>query len=122
MTMRYSHLRFGAGVCAAAAMVLLCACAGERDLPTGEPSFYHSLATKDAQVDAATPASMISGYRTNNGLTPVSIDPGLMNLAEAQPQAIASHHALRQAHARSFHDRLKAGGYPPQTAAETDSA
>ena len=37
------------------------------DLP-GEPSFYRSLATADAKIDAATAASMISGYRGNNGL------------------------------------------------------
>ena len=122
MTFRYSHLRFGAGVCAAAAMVLLCACAGERDLPTGEPSFYRSLATKDGQVDAATAASMISGYRTNNGLTPVSIDPELMKLAEAQAQAMASHDALSHDIARSFHDRLKGGGYRAHTAAENVGA
>ena len=119
---RISHLRFGAGVCAVAATALLCACAGERDLPTGEPSFYRSLATKDAQVDAATAASMISGYRTNNGLTPVSIDPELMKLAEAQAQAMASHDALSHDIARSFHDRLKGGGYRAHTAAENVGA
>ena len=91
---RISHLRFGAGVCAVAATALLCACAGERDLPTGEPSFYRSLATKDAQVDAATAASMISGYRKNNGLTPVSIDPELMKLAEHQPYRPAHIHFI----------------------------
>src|SRR5262245_3989685 len=108
---RFSHLRFGAGVCAVAATALLCACAGERELPTGEPSFYRSLATKDAQVDAAVAASMISGYRTNNGLTPVTIDPELMKLAEAQAQAMASRDTLSHDVARSFHDRLKGGGY-----------
>src|SRR5262249_49390400 len=107
---RSPPLRFGAGVCAVAATVLLCACAGERDLPTGEPSFYRSLATKDAQVDAATAASMISGYRKNNGLTAVSIDPELMKLAETQAQAMAGHDTLSHDIARSFHDRLKGGG------------
>src|SRR5215475_12644966 len=108
---RFSHLRFGAGVCAVAATALLCACAGERDLPTGEPSFYRSLATKDAQLDAATAASMISGYRTNNGLSPVSIDPQLMQLAQAQAQAMASRDKLDHNVTRGFNERLKAQGY-----------
>ena len=119
---RHSDLRFGAGVCAVAATALLCACAGERDLPTGEPSFYRSLATKDAEVDASMAASMISGYRTNNGLTPVTIDPELMKLAEAQAQAMASRDTLSHDIARSFHDRLKGGGYRAHTAAENVGA
>ena len=61
---------------------------GAQELP-GEPSFYRSLATADAKIDAATAASMISGYRSNNGLTSVTIDPELMKLAEAQAQALA---------------------------------
>src|ERR1700730_4383421 len=99
----------------------LCACAGERDLPS-EPSFYASLATKDAQVDAAMAASMISGYRTNNGLTAVTLDPELMKLAEAQVQATASRDTLSHDIARSFHDRLKGGGYRARTAAENVGA
>src|SRR6266404_5460345 len=71
---------------------------------------------------AAIAASMISGYRTNNGLTPVSIDPELMKLAEAQAQAMASHDALSHDIARSFHDRLKGGGYRAHTAAENVGA
>ena len=39
-----------------------------------------------AQLDAATAASMISGYRSNNGLSSVSVDAELMKLAEAQAQ------------------------------------
>ena len=45
-----------------------------QELPS-EPSFYRSLATADAKIDAATAASMISGYRGNNGLTAVSGRP-----------------------------------------------
>src|SRR5215207_5910888 len=76
-----------------AALLLLSACAGERELP-GEPSFYRTLATTDAQLDAATAASMISGYRANNGLGAVSVDPELMKLARAQAQAMAGRDKL----------------------------
>ena len=121
MTFHRPRLRLGARVAAIAMTALLCACAGERDLPA-DPSFYHSLATKDAQVDAAMAASMISGYRTNNGLTAVTLDPELMKLAEAQAQAMASRDTLSHDIARSFHDRLKGGGYHARTAAENVGA
>jgi hypothetical protein len=78
MTFHGPLVRTGAGLIAAAALALLCACSSERELPTGEPSFYRSMAASGAQVDAATAASMISGYRTNIGLTPVTVDPALM--------------------------------------------
>src|SRR5439155_19233546 len=55
--------------------ILVAACAGDRDIPLGEPSFYRNMAESGAQLDAATAASMISGYRTNNGLTAVTVDP-----------------------------------------------
>jgi hypothetical protein len=69
MSLGYTCVRLGARLSAIAALALLCGCIGNRDLPTAEPSFYRSLATKDAEVDASMAASMISGYRTNNGLT-----------------------------------------------------
>ncbi len=120
MTFRHRDVRLGARLSMLAVAALLCACA-ERDLPT-EPSFYQSLAAKDAQVDATMAASMISGYRTNNGLTAVAIDPELMKLAEAQAQAMASRDTLSHDIARSFHDRLKGGGYHAHTAAENVGA
>src|SRR5260370_13986060 len=86
MTFHRPWVCLGARLAAIAVTALLCACAGERDLPA-EPSFYASLATKDAHVDAAMAASMISGYRTNNGLTAVTPDPHIMKLAAAQAPA-----------------------------------
>src|SRR5262249_47510406 len=109
MTFHRPGVRLGARLAAIAMTALLCACAGERDLPA-DPSFYHSLATKDAQVDAAMAASMLSVHRTTNGLRAVPLDPELMKLAEAQVQAMASRDTLSHDIARSFHDRLKGGG------------
>ena len=42
-------------------------CADNAPAPA-EPTFYQDLAHSDAAVDAAAAASMISGYRSNNGL------------------------------------------------------
>jgi uncharacterized protein YkwD len=121
MTLFQSILRRGACLAALAAVPLLAACAGERDLPT-EPSFYRSLAKGDVKVDASAAASMISGYRKNNGLPPVTIDPELMKIAETQAQGMASHDKLSHDVVRSFHDRLKSGGYRAYTAAENVGA
>src|SRR3984893_11000041 len=121
MTFHRPWVRLGARLAAIAVTAPLGACAGDRYLPA-EPSFYASLATKDAQVDAAMAASMISGYRTNNGLTAVTLDPELMKLAEAQVQAMASRDTLSHHVARSFHDRLRGGGYRARAAAENVGA
>jgi uncharacterized protein YkwD len=115
-------MRCCARLVALAALALLGACAGDRDPPIGEPSFYRNMAEKGAQLDATTAASMISGYRTNNGLTTVSIDPELMKLAEAQAQAMASQDKLDHNVIRDFNERLKAHGYRAKTAAENISA
>ena len=83
---------------------------------------YASMATADAELDSAAAASMISGYRTNNGLTPVSIDPQLMKLAEAQARAMASHDKLDHNVIRDFGGRLSVAGYVSRAAAENIGA
>jgi uncharacterized protein YkwD len=107
---------------ALAGLALLGACAGDHDPSMGEPSFYRNLAEKGAQLDATTAASMISGYRTNNGLTPVGVDPELMKLAQAQAQAMASRDKLDHNVVRGFNERLKTHGYRAKVAAENISA
>ena len=104
-----------------AIVALLAACTGGRD-PSGEPSFYHSLAESGAQLDAPTAAAMISGYRLNNGLNAVSIDPELMALAEAQAQAMAARDKLGHEVLGPFRERLRVHGYRAKTAAENIGA
>jgi uncharacterized protein YkwD len=74
------------GLAAAAA---LAGCAAEQQ-PSGQPSFYESMAKPGATVDAHRAASMISGYRANNGLGAITVDPELMKLAEAQARAMVA--------------------------------
>jgi uncharacterized protein YkwD len=104
----------------AAALTLLSACAAERELPP-EPSFYRSLAA-GGELDPAAAASMISGYRANNGLTAVTIDPALMKLAEEQARAMAARDKLDHNVTKNFSDRLRVSGYPARNAAENISA
>jgi uncharacterized protein YkwD len=80
------------------------------------------MTEEGAQLDAATAASMISGYRANNGLTSVSVDPELMKLAQAQAEAMASRDKLDHNVIRGFNERLKAHGYRAKTAAENIGA
>ena len=71
--------RFGFGLLG---LLLLAGCAGDRDPPPGQPAFYVSMANPDAQLDSNVAASMISGYRQNNGLSAVTVDPQLSRAAQ----------------------------------------
>ncbi|MCK9907957.1 CAP domain-containing protein [Microbacteriaceae bacterium K1510] len=101
----------------------LAACAGnDTYVPKTEPSFYRNLAQPGAQLDDAAAASMISGYRANNGLPAVSLDPDLTRMAQAQAEIMAKRDKLDHAAGKPFNVRLKASGYDAKTAAENVSA
>jgi len=105
------------------ALFALAACAGgDTAVPKAEPSFYRSLAQPGAELDAAAAASMISGYRANNGLGAVTLDPELSRLAQAQAAEMAKRDKLDHAAGKPFVARLKASGYDAKTAAENISA
>jgi len=110
--------RFTVFACALA----LAGCAGDNFAPKEQPSFYRSMAQPGAQLDAAAAASMISGYRANNGLSVVALDPALMKLAEEQARAMAARDKLDHDARRPFVARLKASGYDAKTAAENIGA
>jgi len=103
------------------ALLALAGCAGETVLKT-EPSFYRNLAQPGAQLDADAAASMISGYRTNHGLTAVTLDAELTRLAEAQAAIMAKRDKLDHAAGNPFVVRLKASGYDAKIAAENIGA
>ncbi len=88
-----------------------------------QPSFYRSMASAGAQLDASAAASMISGYRANNGLPPVTLDPALMRLAEAQARAMADRDRItHNPGGAAFIERLRRSGYDAKVAAENISA
>jgi uncharacterized protein YkwD len=91
-------------------------------VPKAEPSFYRNLAQPNAELDVAAAASMISGYRANNGLPAVAIDPELTKLAQAQAEIMAKRDKLDHGAGKPFVQRLKASGYDAKTAAENISA
>jgi uncharacterized protein YkwD len=97
-------------------------CAADRDPPPSDPTFYRSMASAGAHLDAGTAASMISGYRSNNGLSAVSVDGELMKLAEAQARAMASRDKLDHNVIRGFPERIRASGFDAVVAVENIGA
>jgi uncharacterized protein YkwD len=65
---------------------------------------------------------MLSGYRRDNGLATVSVDPELMKLAQMQAEAMASYDRLDHNVIQSFKERLKTQGYRAKAAAENIGA
>ena len=106
----------------AAALALLSAsgCAGDAPPPSsGQPSFYSNLA-EGGQLDPAAAASMISGYRSNNGLGAVTLDPALMKLAEEQSRAMVSRDKLDHDVGKGFNQRIRS--YDSKVSVENISA
>ena len=105
---------------AAVAMGALAACGTTP--PPAQPSFYRNLAQPEAQLDADAAVSMISGFRANNGLDAVTLDPELMKLAEAQARDMAKRDRLDHGNKKPFVARLKVSGYSTKIAAENVGA
>jgi uncharacterized protein YkwD len=112
------------GLAIAAVALSLAGCAGLSDNapPPGEPSMYRSLARPGAELDAQAAQSMISGYRHNNGLASVSIDPTLMRMAQAQAHAMAAHNKMDHNVGGPFAQRLRASGFDAKVAVENIGA
>jgi len=110
-----------ARMAAACALVGLAACAADHDPPPAEPSFYRNL-TSGAVLDPGAAQSMITGYRSNNGLGAVTIDPTLMRLAEEQARAMAARDKLDHNVGKSFDQRMASSGFDAKVAVENISA
>jgi uncharacterized protein YkwD len=100
--------------------VALAGCAG--DSVPEQPSFYRSLANRGAEVDANAAASMITGYRRNNGLGAVTLDPELMRLAADQSRAMAQRDKLDHAVNREFRERIRGSHFDAKVAVENIGA
>ena len=101
--------------------VALAGCASEV-APPEQPTFYRSMASPGAELDATTAASMISGFRQNNGLGAVTVDPALMQMAQAQAQTMATRDKVENEAKGAFAKRVKTAGFDSKTAVENISA
>jgi uncharacterized protein YkwD len=90
--------------------------------PDGQPSFYKTMAVPGAVLDAKAAASMISGYRRNNGLGVVVLDDHLMRMAQEQAMAMASKNRFEHDAAGPFSQRIKRSGYDAKVAVENIGA
>jgi uncharacterized protein YkwD len=110
-------------LCAAViGIAALTGCAGSNEPPPSEPTFYQNMAQPDVTVDAAAAASMISGYRSNNGLGAVVVDPELMRFASDQAHAMAARDKMDHDAAKPFAERIRNAGLGGSVAVENISA
>jgi len=106
---------------AALAVLGVSGCATDAPVSTGEPTFYRNL-TQGGQLDPAAAQSMISGYRANNGLGTLTIDPDLMKLAEEHARAMAARDKLDHDVGKAFNQRIRDGRFDAKVAVENVSA
>jgi uncharacterized protein YkwD len=94
-------------IAAALALLGFAGCASETPQPTAQPTFYRNLAEGE-QLDPAAAQSMISGYRANNGLGAVALDPELMRQAEEHSRTMASRDKVENNISKRAKDSKKA--------------
>jgi uncharacterized protein YkwD len=92
------------------------------NVPEGQPSFYQDLAGPAVALDAGAAQSMISGYRRNNGLGAVTIDPELMRLANEQATAMAARGTLDHNVGAPFQERIRKSRFDAGVAVENIGA
>jgi uncharacterized protein YkwD len=107
----------------AVAIVALAGCTQTVETPT-TPVFYDRLDSSGATVSPEAAASMITGYRTARGLSPVTVDPRLNKMAADQARAMAAvdqvSHDVRGG--GKFEKRLAASGFDAGIAVENVGA
>ena len=108
-------------IATALALLGFSGCASEAPPPAGQPSFYRNLA-QGGQLDPAAAQSMISGYRGNNGLGAVTIDPDLMRLAEEHSRNMAARDKLDHDVSKAFNQRIRGSRFDAKVAVENISA
>ncbi|MFG1418832.1 CAP domain-containing protein [Xanthobacter sp. V0B-10] len=104
-------------------LALLLAGCGTTETLNEQPAFYTNLAKTGKPVDAEAAVSMISDYRTARGLSALTLDPALTQLAQEQANAMARADNLsHEVGGRSFVQRVKASGYKARQAVENVGA
>lgn len=105
------------------AALLLAGCGTTEVVEAGKnPSFYDNL-SKGGSLDSAAASAMLSDYRKGKGLTTVSVDPVLMQVAQRQAKAMAAADSLSHTvGGRTLTARLKAAGFNGLRAVENVGA
>jgi uncharacterized protein YkwD len=119
-TRRFSPAALVAGALALA--LAGCGTLSDNAPPAGDPSMYRSLARPGGELDSHAAQAMISGYRHNNGLGAVTLDPVLMREAEAHARAMAARNKMDHNVGGSFTERLRRSGFDAKLAVENIGA
>jgi uncharacterized protein YkwD len=105
------------------AVLTLAACAQKPlEIPTGQPTFYLSMASREARVDTVAARDLISIYRRANGLSTVALDPLLLAEAQKQADAMAAANSMSHDVRGTLQKRLDGSGLGHTTAVENISA
>ncbi len=105
-----------------AGVVALPGCGGDHNSHARHPSDSGSLGHAHATLNVRAAAALISGYRTENGLGPVTIDPELMRLASNQARAMAARNELEHDVAAPFAQRIQNSSFDASVAVENIAA
>jgi uncharacterized protein YkwD len=100
----------------------LAGCTSDNNPPISLPGLNQDLATADAKLDVTAAQSIVSSYRTGNGLGPVAIDPELMELASEQAHAMAAHDKLDHNVLHPFQQRIQQSSFDAAVAVENIGA
>ena len=106
-----------------ALLPLLAACAAPEPLPVSRtPAIYESLASPGTKLDAFAARDLINGYRRNQGLSALSLDPVLMGEADKQARVMAAGGNVAAGARTDIAKRLAAAGTVSSKARESVSA
>ena len=103
-------------------LVVTLALAGCLASEDNSPDFTETHPSVVVRLDPAEVQHRISAYREAHGLSSVTLDPGLMLLAQSQASAMASNNHLSHEIAGSLDHRLDAAHHPKGWAIENVSA
>jgi uncharacterized protein YkwD len=105
-----------------ALLPLLAACVQSTPPTSAPPAIYASLAASGVVLNADAARDLINGYRRNQGLSALALDPVLMAEAARQASAMAAGGDVSRGARTDISTRLAAAGLGQRQARESPSA
>jgi uncharacterized protein YkwD len=105
-----------------ALLPLLAACVQSAPPPAAPPAIYASIASSGVVLNADAARDLINGYRRNQGLPALDLDPVLMAEAARQAAAMAAGGNVSKGARTDISARLAAAGLGRRQARESVSA
>jgi uncharacterized protein YkwD len=106
-----------------ALLPLLVGCSSPEPVPVARtPAIYESLAGTNAKLDVFSARDLINGYRRNQGLNALALDPVLMGEADKQTRVMAAGGNVSAGARTDIVTRLATAGIVSRNARESVSA